>query len=180
MLGFKGILLAVLSLCLMAPSSVMAATKDGFAVVDVEVLMNESAAGKSIQEQLKLKQDAFQKEFSKKEEELHADQKKIVEKKAEMKPEELNTKRQEFEAKLLETRKLLQKRRSSLDSGLGKAMQELRKNIMEVSAEIAEAKGYSLVLSRDSIVVAQKEADITKEALEKLNSKVKSITLKVE
>ena len=147
------------------------------AVVDVEKVISESKAGKSIQEQLKSRREAFQKEFSDREDKLMKAEKTLVKQKTDLNADDFAKKRKEFEAQLLETRKLFQKRRNSLDKGLGKALATLRKNIIEVTASIADEKKYQVVLTRDSVVIVQKEMDITKEVLSRLNKKISKIKL---
>lgn len=151
-----------------------------FAVIDIDALINQSSAGKSMQEQLKKKREEFQQEFSKREKELAEADKAIAAKKADLSPEALTKERQKFEADLLETRKLFQQRRTALDKGLGEAMQALRKEIVQASAEVAEKKGYHAVLMRESVVIVEKDLDITADVLTKLNEKVKTIKVKIE
>lgn len=147
------------------------------AVVDVEKVTSVSKAGKSIQEQLKSRREAFQKEFSDREDQLMKAEKTLVKQKTDLNADEFAKKRKEFEKQLLETRKLFQKRRNSLDKGLGKALATLRKNIIEVTASIADEKKYQVVLTRDSVVIVQKEMDITKDVLSRLNKKISKIKL---
>lgn len=149
------------------------------AVVDIDKVLNESKAGKSIQKQLSTRREAFQKEFSKRENDLMTAQKSLAEKKKELSTEEFQKQRQKFEKKLLETRNLFQKRRNSLDKALSIAFAQLRKNIIEVTASIADKNGFNLVLTRDSVVIVQKEMEITDKVLESLNSKIDHIKLDV-
>ena len=151
-----------------------------FAVIDIEKILNESKAGKSLKAQLEKKRKEFQTEFSSKEKTLQDAAKKLVEKKDEMEPEKLASERKKFETQLLETRKLFQKRRASLDRGLGKAMQDLRREVIQIAAEVADEKQYKAVLTRDSVVIVQKELDITDELLKRLDKKVSTVALKVE
>lgn len=182
MSSYKSVLVLLMAFAVLtgAPALTAAAESSKFAVIDVDALINQSTAGKSMQEQLKVKREEFQKEFSKHEKELADADKAISEKKSSLSPEELAKERQAFEANLLETRKLFQQRRTALDKGLGEAMQSLRKEIVQASAEVAEAKGYHAVLMRESVVIVEKDLDITADVLKKLNEKVKTIKVKVE
>lgn len=149
------------------------------AVVDVEMVLNESKAGKSIQKQLTDRREAFQKEFTEKEDKLVKSEKELIEEKKNVSPEEFETKRREFEKQLQETRNLFQKRRSSLDKGLGSALAELRQNIVQVTAEVADKNQFQVVLTRDSVVIVQKEMNITAQVLESLDKKIQTIKLDV-
>lgn len=159
-----------------ATSSARAEGSD-IAVVDIDKLLNESKAGQSIAKQVQDKQAAFQKEFSAKEKELLEAQKTLVEQRQSLSAEEFAKKRKEFEEKLLETRKLFQKRRTDLDRALSEALVNLRKNVIEVTAVVAEKNGYDVVLTRDSVVIAEKALDITEPVLRDLNAKVDNIKL---
>lgn len=151
-----------------------------FAVVDINALLNDSAAGKSIQEQLEKKRSEFQEEFSKRESELRQVEKNIIDKKGKVPIEELEKEKEKFESGLLETKKLFRERRAALDRGLAIAMQELRKKIIQAAAEIAEEEGYQAILTREGVVVVEKEFDITQDVLKKLDKKTKSIPLDVK
>ena len=181
----KSALLALLTLCLgfsvlSAQPAHAADAKPNFVVIDIDALIAESEAGKSIEDQFKKSRDAFQQEFSKKEAELGQTEKSIISQKNDLSVEELAKKRKAFESDLLETRKLFQKRRNALDKGLAEAMKELRSQIVKASADEAEQKGYHAVFLRESVVIVEKELDITKQVLDRLNAQVKSIPVKVE
>ena len=180
MRSYRYFVLAVLAAFTTWPTMAQAAGDNSFAVIDLDILINDSDAGKSLQSQLNAKREQFQKEFSKREEELSAKEKQIVEKKATMSAEELGKQRQAFEADLLETRKLFQQRRNALDKALATAMKDIRSEIIKASAEIAEEKGYKAIFLRESVVIVEKDLDITQDVLKKLNATVKSIPVKVE
>lgn len=164
-------------LCLLAITPAYAA--ENIAVVDVEKILNDSKAGKSIEKQLASRREAFQKEFAKRENDLMTAEKKLLEDKGNLSAEEFAKKREEFEKKFLETRSLFQKRRNSLDKGLGTALAQLRKHIIQVTAEIADEDDINVVLTRDSVVIVAKEMEITGKVLERLNKKVQNIKLDV-
>lgn len=150
------------------------------AIVDIEQVSSQSLAGQSIQTQLKDRRTAFQKEFSAREDNLMNTEKLLIEEKNNLSAEEFSQKRQEFEKQLLETRNLFQKRRNSLDKGVGEALSQLRKQIIEVTAEIADKENYNMVLTRESVVIVETEMDITEKVIAALNKKLSKIPLNVE
>jgi len=178
MKGFSFIVVLVMALAIASPS--FADKAPHIVVVDVDKIVNVSNAGKSIQSQLKTKRESFQQEFSARENSLLQSQKALIEQKESLSPEDFMTERKEFEKQLLETRSLFQKRRNSLDKGLGNALSELRSNIIQVTAEIADENEYRIVVTRDSVVIVQKELDITETVLSRLNTQVGKITLAAE
>lgn len=169
------ILLMIIGCLCLAPTISNAETK--IAVVDVEKILTESSAGKSIQSQLNTRRESFQQEFSGREDTLMASQKALMDQKNDLNPEEFSSKRSEFEKQLFETKSLFQKRRNSLDKGLSNALEGLRKHIVQVTAEVSNESGYKMVLTRDSVVIVEKEMDITDLVLLRLNAKVSHIPL---
>ncbi len=150
-----------------------------FAILDMDQILSESSAGKSIQTQLKQKREAFQKEFATRENALVDAENKLIQERASLSPEEFDVKRKDFEKQLLETRNLFQKRRNDLDKGVSSALGVLREEIMKVTAAIAEEQKYSVVFTRNSVVIMDKELDITPLVLSKMNASFKAIPLKV-
>ncbi len=150
------------------------------AIVDVEKIMADSKAAQSLQKQITAKKEAFQKEFAEKEKQLKATDTALMASRDKVTAEEFNKQRKAYEEQILETRKLFQKRRNSLDEGLSKAMQELRRNIIEAAASVADKKSYDIVLTRDSVLIAEKSLDITADVLSTLDANIASIQLTVE
>lgn len=172
------ILLAFICVTIMMTAAPAVMAQDvSIAVVDIEKLLNESKAGQSIAKQIEAKQESFQKEFSKKEKDLVDSQKKLIEEKKDLSAEEFAAKRKEFEEKLIETRKLFQSRRTDLDRALSDGLKKLRQSVIEVTAAMAEEKGYQAVLTRDSVVIVDKKLDITDQVLSRLNDKIDNIQL---
>lgn len=172
------VLLLAFSLIAAAPAH--AAGAPTIAIVDVEKILSESKAAQSLQKQITAKKEAFQKEFSAKEAELKKTETQLLSERETLSAEEFSKRRKAYEEKILETRKLFQKRRNALDEGLTAAMSQLRKSVGEATTQVAEAKNYDIVLTRDSVLIAEKSLDITTEVLSALNAKVTDIPLKVE
>lgn len=173
-------LFAVLFMAFATIAPLAHAAAPTIAVVDVERLYIESKGAKSLKSQIEAKKEAFRKEFSAKEAELKKLEDALMSEREKLSAEEFGKKRKEFEQKILEARKLFQKRSNSLDDGQKSAMRELRKGIAEATTEVAEQKSYDVVLTRDSVVIAEKTLDITEDVLKKLDEKITTIPLKVE
>lgn len=169
--------LAFSSLCLFSASTMAYAQLNNIAIIDTDTILSDSLAGKSIQAQLKQKRDAFQKEFSSRENSLVASEKKLIQEKSSLTPEAFDAKRKEFENQILETRNLFQKRRNALDKGLNTSLSILREEVMKQTAEISKEKNYSMVLTRDSVVIMDKDLDITDIVLTKINQSMQTIPL---
>ncbi len=165
--------------CLFLLSCGAQAQSNNIAIIDMDKILSNSMAGRSIQTQLQQKRDAFQQEFTSRENTLVTAEKKLIQDKASLTPEAFDTKRKEFENQLLETRNLFQKRRNALDKGLNTSLSILREEVMKFTAEISEAQNYNMVLTRDSVVIMNKRFDITDMVLAKMNQSMQTIPLTV-
>lgn len=179
---------------------VAAHAQSKIAVVDIQEIMSESKAAKSIQEQLETQRKAFQDDVSKRERALLDQQKALMEEQGQLMEEQktlagANTdgsesfnkklaafekKRDEFEAELLEMRKLVQKRRQALEKAAGDAIGKLRMEVVEIVAEIADANDYDMVVTKQNVILAQKDMEITSQVMTRLDKNIKEIELKVE
>ena len=154
--------------------------QQSIAIVDVDKLLSESKAGKSIQSQHSKKRESFQKEFTTLENKLMEAEKNLVKEKETLSPEDFAKKREDFQKEFQKTRSLFQKRRNTLDKGLADAFKMLRKIIIQTTAEVSEEKKFDIVVTRESVVIVDKKMDITSEVLERMNKKISNIPLKVE
>lgn len=157
-----------------------ARAENNIAVVNIQQIMVESKAAKNIQTQLDAQRKSFQEEFSKHERDLMEEEKKLKEEHATMPAEEFGKKWQDFEKTVQDTRKLAQKRQKALEEGAGKALTTLRDEVMKIVADISDKEKYDLVLTRQNVILAQKDMDITDEVMKRLNKSLKEVKLKVD
>ena len=104
-----------------------------------------------------------------------------MEERTSLEQEEFAKKAKGFEAKLFETRELVQKRKRALEKALSKSLAKLRNEIAKIVGDIANERDYQAVfIKQQVIIVASKSIDITDEVMEKLNKKDSQINLDVE
>ena len=159
-------------------ASAVPATK--IAVVDVQGLVADSKAGKSIQAQIQKQRESFQSEFSSLEKELGDLQKKLAEDKGDKSSKEFEAKRKEFETKMANANNLVQKRRVSLEKGAADAVVELRKEIVKIVADLADKEKYTMVIGRQDVILVEKELDITAQVLATLDKKLPDVKVKLD
>lgn len=164
---------------LMTPATARAEAPD-IGVVDVNYIMSESEAAKSLQKQIKEKSEAFQAEFSKFERELKDMEAALGKAKADkVSEEEFKKKRTEFEKKLSDTQALYQKRRQGLEKAKVDAFRTLSEAIVKETEKIAAAKGIELVLTKANVVIGAKDMDLTEAVFAAVNANLKDVKLKV-
>ena len=145
--------------------------------VDFKYILNESKAGKEAQSYLKKKLDNGIKDLKKKEKSIQDEEKKIIQQKKLISPEEYKKQ----VTKLREKVSSLQIERNTLLDSVAKqrskARTELLKNLNPIIKDYMKEKTIRLVLDKKSILLADEKLNITKEITDLLNKKLKSIKL---
>ena len=145
--------------------------------LDVEKIMQQSIAGKSIIAQLKKKREISISNFKKKEKEIIDKEKKLIAQKNVLSKEE-------FEKKITDLRKDIsnyQKERSKSSNDIArsrvKASTRLISKLTPILEDYSKKNSIRIIVQKKNIVMGKKEDDITKDILELINQKVKSIKL---
>lgn len=154
-----------------------AATANKVAVLDVQKLLVESLAGKSLQEQLKERRDNLQGEASAIEKKLKGEEQTLIKERSSLSSEEFEKKKKKFEEDVLSSRKEILRKSNELDGARKEALGKLRSGIAKAAADIADEKKFQLVVDRQFVVLVEESLDVTDLVLAKLNDQVKSISL---
>lgn len=162
---------------LVLPVASVAASEVSIAVVDVQSLLTESKAAKSIQKKVQAEREKFLSDLTKEEDSLRALDKELAEQAGSLSAEELAGKRKDFEQKFLEARENAQKGKMELDQALLKTMARLKGKVVEVVREVAGEKGHNIVLTSQNVVFADQAIDITEESMARLNKAVLDMDL---
>ena len=143
--------------------------------LDVEKIMQQSVAGKSIIAQLKKKREVSISKFKKKEKDIIDKEKKLISQKNVLNKEE-------FEKKIIELRKEIsnyQKERNKTSNEIAqsrvKASTKLINKLTPILEEYSKKNSIRIIVQKKNIVMGKKEDDITKDILDLVNQKVKNI-----
>lgn len=149
------------------------------AVVDVEELMHSSDASESIQKQLSKEKERLEKSFMAEEDKLKAMEKDILSRKADMTEDEFNAEKKKFQKSLIEAKNTVQKQVDTVEKAAAQALAVLRKEIIKTIAEMADREKYTIVITKQNVILAEKELDITDKVMKELNNNIKTIKLKM-
>lgn len=177
---FKIVALSIFLSVMSFGAVVQAETRDEIAVVDVQQILSEAQAAQDIQKQIADLRKKFQDEFSAQESKLRVKEQEIAQKRKDMTDDEFNEARLAFESDLLKTRQLVQKRRQSLEKAANEALVKLKAEIVKVVAELSDKEGYALVITRQNVVLAEKDMDVTDKVMARLNERVSTIKVDVK
>jgi outer membrane protein len=172
------------ALCLAAVLAAAAAVGDAraqqlpptvAAVIDYQRIIRESAAARSISEQIEARRKAYQEEISKEEQRLHEADKAFAKQRSLLTPEAFAEKRREFEEEVAVVQRLVQERRRALDSASAEAFDQVKGALIEVVTSIAEERGFNLVLPSSEVLFFSRRIDLTDEVLAKLDARLPDV-----
>lgn len=150
------------------------------AVVNIQAIMKDSTAAKSVREQLQSKQKAYQAEITKKEEELKAEDQELAKQRSVLSKEAFEKKAEAFRKKATDMQKEVQSKKAMLDSGFENALGEIQQTTTGIIAELAKEKGFIIAIPTSQILYADTATDISDQVLEQLNKKLPKLTVKFE
>ena len=145
--------------------------------LDFKYILNSSSAGKKAQDYLKNKLNNGLKNITNKEKEILDEEKKIISQKKVISQEEYKKKVSDLRKKVLS----LQKERNTLLENVAKkrakAKETLLKNLNPIMKDYMSEKKIRMVVDKKSLLLADENLDITKDIMNLLNKKLKSINL---
>ena len=145
--------------------------------LDIDYLMNNSLAGKSITKKLDEKTKFNKKKFEEIEKNLLTEEKNIVSKKNVLSEKEYLNEVNLYKKKVEDYKVSRSKTINQITRIKNAAQRSLTKSLIPILADYAKKNSISYIIPKQSIIIGKKELDITSPILEILNSKIKSIEL---
>ena len=146
--------------------------------LDFKYILNSSDAGKKAQDFLKTSLENGLKEISKKEKKLVEDEKKIVSQKKVISQDEYKKKVSDLRNNVLNLQKERQTLLEKVAKNRAKAKEILLKNLNPIIKDYMIEKKIRMVVDKKSLLLADENLDITKDIMNLLNNKLKTINLK--
>lgn len=178
---YMGVGLLALSLASFVPMGVVRAEEAKtlrIAVVDIQALLKDAKAAKSIEKQISTMRQSFQKEVEGAEKTLRDKEKSILDKKDSFSDEDLKLQVEGFQKDVVSSQQKVQERKAALDKSVADALNRLRGEIVKVVAEIGEKQNLDLVLARTDVVIVDKSLDITQEVLKRIDASLPDVKVK--
>ena len=145
--------------------------------LDVEKIMQESLAGKSIIAQLKKKRESSISKFKKKEKDIFDKEKKLIAQKNVLSKDEFESKIKELRNEISNYQKERNKTSNNIANLRIKASTRLISKLTPILEEYSKKNSIRIIIKKKQIVMGTKEDDITKDILELVNQKIKNIKL---
>jgi len=149
------------------------------AVVDVQKILRESAASRTIRPQLDKLKTEYQAEFKKKEDSLRAANQDLVRQRAILSPEAYEAQRKAFRERATAAQREVQTARRRFDAALAAAMRKVHGSLLVITKKYAEERGIKLILPKSGVLMMSPNFDITEEILARLNKQLPSLKIEL-
>ena len=148
------------------------------AVIDVQAILRNATAVKSVRSQIDKYRESFQGEIEKEEKEIVNANQELGRQRAILAPEAYNDKRRKFESRVVDAQRLVQMRKQSLNEVLNQAMGEVQKVLNDVITELSKEHNFTLLFRKDQTILVTRELEITHIVLERLNQKLPDVKVR--
>lgn len=146
------------------------------AIVDVAYIRTNSAATKSITNQLRTIQETYSAEISKLEEQLRLQDQELQRQQAILAPEAFAARRREFDAAVDAAQRLVDDRNRTLDRLLSDAMAKVSGAVAQVLQDLSAERGYNVILDRDAtLLFFARSLDLTGDVLALLDQRLPNV-----
>lgn len=145
------------------------------AVVDHQRILRDSKAAKSIQQQIEVRRKLYLDQLAKEEQRLNEVGKDLARQRGVLAAEAFAAKRKEYEEAVQALQRASNERRRQLDEALGAANAQVRQALKEIVDELAETRGFNLVLPASAVLLYSPKIDITDEVMARLDRKLPSV-----
>jgi len=151
-----------------------------FAIIDVQRVLRESTAVKSLSRDIEERKGRYQGELRKQEESLRKADRELTRQRSILSAEAYAQKRGELERKVATHQREARKRKRGLEQLFARGMSKVRSELAKIAKEIAEERGLDLILFKTTVVIVKPEFEITKEAVNRLNTRLPEVPLAQE
>ena len=151
---------------------------EGIYYIDMDEIMNNSLAGKSIIKQLNLIDESNSNLFKKTEDLLRKEETKIVSQKNILEKNEFDKKIILYKKKILDYKKVRTNKMNFFSRKRNEAQLSLTNKLTPIIADYAEKNSISVILKKQSIIIAKTDLDLTKTIIKILDKQLKTIEIK--
>ena len=146
--------------------------------IDMDYIMNNSLAGKSIIKQLEDKEKFYSEKFKKTSMDLQKEEAKLISQKNILDEKKFLEKVELFKKKISKYKKQRNDTINGYKKKKNEAQLRLINKLTPILSDYSDKKSISFILPKQSIIIGKTELDITKNIIEILNTKIKTIELK--
>jgi Skp family chaperone for outer membrane proteins len=174
----KKLIALVLALTLLAPAARAEILPPAIvAIVDVQRILDESLAAKSVQQQLGAQRLKFKNEIEGEENELRAAEQDLAKQRTTLAPQAYADHEAQLRQRFSTVENHVQERRNVLDQSFTDSMNKVRAALLEVVDTVAREHGANIVIIKQQALWTDKPLDITDEVLKRLDQKLPKVNV---
>jgi outer membrane protein len=171
--------LAALTLSLLLPCQ-MAHAEVKIAVVNMQAVMNDSTAVKSIRQPLESKRKIYHAEISKQDSELQKTNIELQKQQSALAKDVFESKFKALQAQATALREESEGKKRILENAASASDVQVQKAFGEIIADLAKEKGFNVALPSMQTLYADPTLDITADVTKRLNEKMPNYTVKFD
>ncbi|MGB0631546.1 MAG: OmpH family outer membrane protein [Alphaproteobacteria bacterium] len=146
-------------------------------IVDVQKVLRDSKASKSIRPTIDQMRKEFQKQVSGQEQRLRQAEQELSRQRAILAPEAFAQKRRTFSEQAREAQASVQNRRRDLDRAFNDTKNEILKSLIVVAQEVATEKKLNILIEKRFIFISAKKLDVTDEIIKRLDKRLPKVAI---
>ena len=146
-------------------------------VVDRQQIIRKSLAGENVRNEFEAQEKAYRDEISIRENGLRAQQEDLAGQRAILTPEAFAARESEFANKVEQLQRDVNERNKKLENMLAYGMQQIDVAALQIIAEIAQEKNYTLVLDKTQLLMVAKTYEFSNEVMAVLNERLPVVSI---
>jgi Skp family chaperone for outer membrane proteins len=147
------------------------------AIVDVQRILQESLAAKSVQKQLEAQRLKFQNEIEGEENDLRQAEQDLAKQRDKIAAQAYADEEQQLRQRFAVVENHVQTRRKVLDQSFTDSMNKVRDSLLDVVDKVAHGHGANLVIVKQQALWTDQPLDITGEVLKRLDQQLPQVTV---
>jgi Skp family chaperone for outer membrane proteins len=146
-------------------------------MVDMQLLVYSSKAGKGIQGEMDKQRQVFSKEVAQREDELQKARAELEHQRTTLPPDQFEAKGRQFQQRLQELDRSVQAKQKAWQAVYSEAMNKVEEGALQVVAEIAAEHQANLVIQKAAVIFGKDGFDITADAMQRLDQRLPAVAV---
>ncbi|GIX11685.1 OmpH family outer membrane protein [Elioraea sp.] len=146
-------------------------------VIGVQEVFEASVAVREVRQTLQRRLARLQEDSAREQQKWREAQQALAAQRGQLTPEQLREKERELQEQITDGQRILRERNAAIQAAGQKALAEVERVLLYVIRQVAEARGLTMVLQRQAIVLAVEEHDISEAVANQLNRALTSVPI---
>lgn len=144
-------------------------------VIGVQEVFEASVAVREVRQTLQRRLARLQEDSAREQQKWRDAQQALAAQRGQFTPEQLREKERELQEQITNGQRILRERNAAIQAAGQKALAEVERVLLYVIRQVAEARGLTMVVQRQAIVLAVEEHDISEAVANQLNRALTSV-----